>query len=396
MTQAARRDRSRSKAGSPKKLLRVLHVINGLGPGGAETVLYRLVTHPSDVQHEVISLARPDWYSSLLEHAGIVVHHLNWSMPSAAVASLRLHRLIRQSQADVVQAWMYRSNLLAGLSAHVAGKPVVWNIRCSSLGPIRVPSRLVAYLGGALARWVPRFIINCSAQSTILHKRWGYGAAEGAVIPNGYDPEYFQIDERARAVTRSSLGLKPGTFVIGTIGRWHAQKGLPVFLEALRLLRERKIPARLLLTGRGLDLQNDELAQLISASGCADHVQQLGERRDIPIIARALDLHVLASIGAEGFPNVVAETMLSGTPNVVTDIGDSALIVGETGWVVPPRDAEKLANAIDEAFREWSSSPVQWAKRREAARSRIADNFSMDRMACAYEDVWKKVAVQGR
>ena len=117
-----------------------------------------------------------------------------------------------------------------------------------------------------------------------------------------------------------------------------------------------------------------------------------GERTDIPEIARAPDLHVLASIGAEAFPNVVAETMLSGTPNVATDVGDAAFIVGDTGWTVAPGDADALAGAIEQAYLEWANSPDKWRERREAARRRIADNFTIERMVEAYEEVWRKVA----
>ena len=84
--------------------------------------------------------------------------------------------------------------------------------------------------------------------------------------------------------------------------------------------------------------------------------------------------------------------MLSGTPNAVTDVGDSARMVGETGWFVPAADPAKLAGAIEEAWREWLDRPAEWENRRERARRRIADNFTFERMAGAYQDVWRKMA----
>jgi glycosyltransferase involved in cell wall biosynthesis len=84
--------------------------------------------------------------------------------------------------------------------------------------------------------------------------------------------------------------------------------------------------------------------------------------------------------------------MLSGTPNIVTDVGDSAIMVGETGWVVPPRDPEQLADAIVSAYREWKDRPDDWTARRKAARSQIADNFSLEEMIQAYEAIWRQVA----
>jgi glycosyltransferase involved in cell wall biosynthesis len=104
-----------------------------------------------------------------------------------------------------------------------------------------------------------------------------------------------------------------------------------------------------------------------------------------------MDVHLLASSGGEAFPNAVGETMLSGTPNIVTDVGDSALIVGDTGWVVPPSRPAAIATAIEHAWRERKERPVRWEERRLAARQRIIDNFTFDRMVAAYENVWREV-----
>lgn len=373
----------------PSRRLRVLHVINDLGPGGAETVLYRLTTQASAVDHEVICLHSPDWYSVKLKEAGIPVHHLNWSS-AVSIAPLPLYRLIKASKADIIQGWMYRSNLVAGLMAKAAGIPIVWNIRCSSLDTLRLGSKALVYFGGLLAPSIPKFIINCSARSEELHRKWGYGAVEGKVIANGYDPTSLYPDERARAATREQLSISEDTFVIGTVGRWHAMKGYPVLLKAARMLADRGVAFRLLFIGRDLDSGNSELMTLIRDSGCEAFVQLVGERSDIPELARALDLHVLASVGAEGFPNVVAETMLSGTPNVVTEVGDAALIVGNIGWVVRQGDPKALAEAVEAAFRE-RSSQAPWQHRRDMGRKRIVENFSLDGMVGAYEAVWRKV-----
>ena len=372
--------------------LRVLHVVSGLGPGGAETVLFRLATQPNAIAHEVICLGPRDWYSGLLEERGIPVHHIDSASPfTAAARVLHLRDLIKKSDPDVVQGWMYRGNVIGGLAARMAGKPVVWNIRCSTFNLLPPVTRAAAYVGGVLARWVPRHIINCSSVSRQLHRRIGYDSVEGSVIPNGYDPAAFYPDEEARAATRRSLGIEAETFLVGSIGRWDPQKGYRVLLRALRRLRDRGIPLRLLLVGKGLDLSNAELARIIEQSGCGDMVQAIGLRADVAAIARSLDLHALASL-TEGFPNVVAETMLSGTPNVATDVGDSKLIVGDTGWTVAARDAEKLAAAIEQAYAEWARSPAQWRERRAAARQRIVDRFSLDRMVEAYEQVWRHIA----
>jgi glycosyltransferase involved in cell wall biosynthesis len=378
---------------SSGRRLKVLHVINGLARGGAETVLYRLLTTTPDIEHEVICLVGPGWYSDKLQAHGIRVHHLNWtSSLSALTAMRRLHKLIRKSDADLVQAWMYRSNVLAGLFSRMAGKPVVWNVRCSSLGPLRLASRFAARVGGLLAGSHADMVINCSAASADLHAGFGYGRADGIVIPNGYDPGEIAPDDAQRLKTRKALGISPGEFVMGCIARWHRQKGFPVVLQALRLLEQRHVPCRFLLVGNGLDRSNPDLMALVEHHSCAQMVEPIGETSDVPAIARALDLHVLASIGSEGFPNTVAETMLAGTPNVATRVGDAALIIGDTGWIVEPNDAAKLADAIEKAYNEWKSSPDRWQRRRVEVRNRISDEFPLSGMARSYERLWREVA----
>lgn len=379
-----------------ERRLHVLHVISGLGPGGAEAVLYRLATRSAH-EHMVICLGPPDWYSGLLERSGIPVHHVDCTSVRAALANARaLHRLIRSSDPDIVQGWMYRGNIFGGISGRLLGKPVIWNIRCSTLEPLRIATRFLAYAGAYLVRFVPDLIINCSARSAEFHDSLGYTAVETVIIPNGYDSARFQPDTREMLAIRESVGAKPGTFLVGSIGRWHAQKGYPILLDAVQLLRRRGVPVRLLLAGTGLDSENAELAELIRSRGLERDVATLGHLADIAPIAGALDLHVLASVGAEGFPNIVAETMLCGTPNVATDVGDSAVIVGDCGWIIPPADPERLAAAIAQAHAERDFDSAGWLERRNRARERICKHFSIQRMVSAYEDVWRDFAMSER
>jgi len=373
--------------------LRVVHVIGGLELGGAETLLYRLAIHPiPGIEQRVICLGEPDWYSSRLQERGIEVHHLGMRSPLTGLARFgNLRALLGKLDPDVIQSWMYLANML---SSAVAGRrriPVVWGIHNSSFERVGLPSRLSAYFGGAAARRLASFVVNCSQHSSELHAKLGYSAVGNRVIANGYDPSEFRPDADARASTRRALGLDDRTFVVGSISRWHPHKDIPNLLDAVRMAADADFPLRCLLIGGGLGPENGELAAAIKKAGCQDLVVPLGTRSDVRDLARALDLHVLSS-RSEAFPNVVAETMLSGTPNVVTDAGDSSAIVADQGWVVPPGDPQGLAAAITEAWREWSKEPSRWQRRQEGSRRRTAENFTFEKMAQAYADVWRQVA----
>ena len=119
------------------------------------------------------------------------------------------------------------------------------------------------------------------------------------------------------------------------------------------------------------------------------YVKLLGQHDDIRQVMNGLDVYVQSSSYGEGFPNVVAEAMACGTPCVVTDVGDAGFIVGKNGWVVPPKNPTKLANAIKKAISEIGSN--YWNKRRNKARSRIKENFNITKMIKCYNNLWIKV-----
>ena len=378
---------------SKERPLKVVHVIGGLALGGAETLLFRLATQDlPGVEQEVICLGPPDWYSAQLEERGIRVHHLDMNSPLETWSSgRRLRKLLRERRPDAVQSWLYFANMLSSVSAGSDGPPVVWSNHTSHFEGVGLASRLSAYAGGAGVRRLARFVINCSQTAADWHARIGYSNVPNAVIHNGYDPTVFTPDETARRETRRALGIGDDLFLIGSVARWHVHKDIPTLLKAVRLAADEGVPLRCLLIGRGLDAGSGELLSEIRRTGCKEVVYPLGPRSDVPDLARALDLHVLASRN-EAFPNVVAETMLSGTPNVVTDVGDSALMVGDTGWVVPRAEPVKLAAAIVGAWKERTGCEPEWEARRNRARARIADNFTFEKMAEAYANIWRQVA----
>ena len=373
--------------------LRVLHVIGGLELGGAETLLYRLVTHPSPgLVHEVVCLGSPDWYSAPLEGSGVQVHHLGMtSVASGPRGAASLRKIIQSSGADVIHSWMYFANVLSGLLGKRANVPVVWGIHATSVARSGLASRFCAYAGGAVSPWLASVVVNCSHRSAEAHRRLGYSAVQQTVIPNGYDPAAFYPDEGTRASVRASLGLPHDSFLIGVISRWHPDKDIPTLLQAISLARRRGVEASCLLIGRGLDSSNAELRRRVDQAGLSDCVLALGLRHDVDEILRTLDLHVLPS-RSEAFPTVIAESMLSAVPNVATDVGDSAEMMGDTGWVVAPADPVAMSAAIEGAYRESRDSPDEWQGRRAAARERILERFTFDRMAEAYERLWRQVA----
>ncbi|HEY9271117.1 glycosyltransferase family 4 protein, partial [Achromobacter sp.] len=338
--------------------LRVLHIITGLGQGGAESVLFRLATYPeADVEHVVVSLTDEGIYGARLRAAGIAVHALGMKRGRVSLGGfMALRSLIVAARPDAVQTWMYHADLIGGLAARLAGvRAIVWGIRNSGehLERSSRSARMVLRACALLSGRIPKAIVCAAQKSAERHADKGYARERMVVIANGYDLSRYAPDGEARVRVRAQWGLPEDVPAIGCVARWDPLKDHANLLRAVAaLVRDgRDAGLRCVLIGRGMDTDNAELAALIDRLGLRDRVVLAGPSDDVPGAMNGLDLHVLSSC-AEGFPNVVAEAMACGVYCVVTDVGDAAFIVGDTGVVVPPEQSEALARGIETALRE--------------------------------------------
>lgn len=367
------------------------HVITGLADGGAEAVLYRLCTFPQPgYRHIVVALGPEDKYAPMLRAAGVETHCLGLPRGRLTLrAVIRMFKLLRQRKPDVVQTWMYHANLVGGVVARLAGcSNVVWGLHHTTLvsGTTGKSTQLVNRLCARLSRRVPSSIVACAQSARLVHEGYGYDRSKFVVVPNGYETGKFAPDAAAGEAIRRELGIGLQAPVIGLVGRWHPDKDHPTLLAAFARVVGHFSDAQLLLAGTGCTADNNDLVAQIKDHGLDGSVRLLGRRSDVSAIMNAIDLHVLSS-RSEAFPNVVAEAMACGTPCVVTDVGDASLIVGDTGWVVPPRNPEQLAGAIVKALRERSDFE-RWKARSHAARQRILNEFSLEKMVERYRRVW--------
>jgi glycosyltransferase involved in cell wall biosynthesis len=375
--------------------MKVLHIITGLNDGGAEAVLYRLISADADNSHHVVSLMDQGVYGSRIVSAGVPVDSLGMRRgqftPSALV---KLVRLIRAADPDVVQTWMYHANLIGGMASRLAGKRgVVWGIHHTNLDPKKSSrtTRVIARLCGSLSGFLPNRVISCSEDAARVHAALGYDDLKLVVVPNGYDLSVFAPDTCARTRLRDEWGIDSDRTLFGMVARWDPLKDHENMIAALARFGQTSTAAwHCVLAGTGMTEANEALIALLKRYGVRDRVRLLGQRNDIPAVMNALDFHVLSSAG-EAFPNVVAEAMASGTPCIVTDVGDAALMVGETGWVVPPSDAPRLAGALAGAAVAMADKPA-WKARQAASRDRVESRFGLDRMVESYRAVWREAA----
>jgi glycosyltransferase involved in cell wall biosynthesis len=371
--------------------MKICHVITGLGTGGAQAALHRLVqTLPApDFEHVVIALGAEGSMSAAIAESA-ELHHLGMRAGRLLPHEVwRLRRLLRAGRYDVIQSWMYHANLMAAMAGWGDGVPVVWNIRHSlhALAHEKRSTRWVIRAGAGLSRRPARIIFNAAA-SRAQHVAFGYDDQRSVVIPNGFDTRAFapRADERARV--RAELDIAPDALAIGLVARVHPMKDHANFLRAAKQLSATHPRAVFVLVGEGADASNPELGALIAQLDLRDRVRLCGRRADVAAIDNALDIAASASAWGEAFPNATAEAMACGVPCVVTDVGDAPAIVDDTGVVVPPRDAAALAAA-------WASLADLDTEARRAlglrARRRVVDQYALDANARRYADLYRNV-----
>ncbi|TXG97085.1 MAG: glycosyltransferase [Rhodocyclaceae bacterium] len=344
----------------------------------------------------VVSLTGDGEIGQRLRALGIDVH----ASPGIGICGLitslrRLYKLTSDFKPDVVQTWMYHADLLAGIIIRLAGhKNLVWGIRNSLISADMVGFRtaLVIRLCALLSSRLPRAILSCSARAREIHTLAGYDATRMHVIPNGFDLGAFHPDTAAKCSVRRELLISDSAHLIGVVARFDRQKNHLGFLHAAASVANRFPETRFVLIGRGLDTENAAVVQLISELGLDEKVILLGERQDMPRLMAGLDLLASPSHG-EAFPNVLGEAMASGVPCVVTDAGDSAEIIGDTGRLVAVGDMQGLANAIVELL---AFSDVQRHDLGLRARARVQSCYNMKIIAERYQDFYKNLLSDGQ
>ena len=208
------------------------------------------------------------------------------------------------------------------------------------------------------------------------------------MIPNGFDTGRFSPRDEARSRLRRELKLGDDAFLIGIVGRYHRCKDYDNFLEAASAYLGRfdgsQPQAHFVLVGRNIDSRNAELRTKIVRLGLENYVHLLGERSDIAYLNAGFDIATSSSY-SESFPNVIGEAMSCGIPCVVTDTGDSARLVGDTGMVVPVRQPGELSQAW---MRMISLDPGVRRELGAKARQRIIDNYSIAEIVKKYERLY--------
>jgi len=378
--------------------MRVMHVIGGLGVGGAEMMLLKLLTAGRDSNWEalVVSLSTRGPMGARIAELGIPVYGLGLrrNLRGVTVVPAALVALAWRFRPNLVQGWMYEGNLAASLAgvSHPRRSPVLWNMRQTihDIAATERPTIVAAIRLGARLSRHPAAIIYNSERSAEQHEAFGYRADHRVLIPNGFDTDMFRPSPEARSRIREGLGIAQDAILVGLVARYHPMKDHRAFLLAAASLVRNYPTLYFVLAGTGVSEEAPELSEIMAEHQLSGRVFLLGERADVPEVTAALDIACSASWG-EGFSNAIGEAMACGVPCVVTDVGDSARIVADTGVIVVPRDPQALASGIARLIEAGASGRSSLGL---AARRRVEAEYSLPAITRRYHELYDAHAIR--
>lgn len=378
--------------------IRVTHVIPGLEVGGAEMMLYKLLSASDRERFEpsVISLSDLGPLAPRIADLGVPVSALRMARGRLQARPLgRLARRLAARRPDVVHTWMYHADLLGGTMARATGRAkVIWGLRGSVDAQLsKRSSRMAARACTHASRWLPDRVVSCSERLAEMHIELGYDPARMMVIPNGFDLSRFKPDAELRALSRRELGAYGEVRLVGLVGRYDPQKDHRTFLRAARELAGARADVGFVIAGPGVDSANGELARMIAELQIGERCHLLGALEDPRGVLNSLDVLVCSSAYGEGFPNVIGEAMACRVPCVTTDVGDAARIVANTGRVVGIGDWGALAR---EVLALLELEPGARDELGALARARIERDFSLPIVARRFEELYKELCGTGQ
>jgi glycosyltransferase involved in cell wall biosynthesis len=285
----------------------------------------------------------------------------------------RLDRLVREIRPDVLHGYMGIANELCSLMGWLHGGRVVWGMRQSerAKGQYDWLSSAFSHVGVWASKSADLIIAN-SVAGKLHYTRTGYPAERMTVVHNGIDIVRFHPDRAAGRELRREWKIGDDQLLIGLVARLDPQKDHRNFLQAAALVAGRRADARFICVGNGPESTAKALQEEAHRLGLNGRLQWVPASNNVRGIYNAMDLVTLTSKNGEGFPNVVGEAMACGVPVVVTDAGDSAVVVGDSEQVVPIEKAEALAAAW---LRVLEMTPEERARLGARQRARIEENF---------------------
>ena len=291
--------------------MRVIHLISGLGLGGAEKNLSEIVL--SDNKHEniIISLTKQKYFYPKIKNKA-KIEFLDFKNKNVFINLFKLVNLIIKYKPNVINSWMYHANLITILFVFFKIK-IIWNFRHSNLigeeaKKFKIYEKLLIYF----SYFVPNKIVFNSNKSKDHYLKLGMPSKKTVIIHNGLRLKFLPIK-----IIRNKKKL----ITLGMAARWNLNKDFELLFECLHILKKKNHKFILNLCGNNMDRKNKELIQLINKFNLNQHIKLFGKLENMEKFYKDLDINLLVS-KSESFPNVIIEAAMCGIYNIASDVGD--------------------------------------------------------------------------
>jgi glycosyltransferase involved in cell wall biosynthesis len=260
----------------------------------------------------------------------------------------RLVQALKAFRPDVVHSYLVEPSIFGLLAGRMARVPAIaWGVRASIVNYRRYQAvtGISFRVAAALSKYADLIIANSDA-GRLYHLECGYSNRRFITIPNGIDSERFRPSPAVRREQRRAWGVGDDHLLLGVSARLDPMKGHDTLLAAVALAVPELPTVKVAIAGGGSDRYAQQLRQLARDRGLEPHIIWLGEQADMTKVYPAFDIACSSSSFGEGFSNSIAEAMCCEIPCLVTQVGDSAIVVGDTGVVVPPDNPRALAEGL--------------------------------------------------
>ncbi len=343
-------------------------VITSLGVGGAEKVVTSLADQLVELGHEVVIAYLTG--EALIVPKNDSIKLINLKVNSAlglGAAYIKLRHLIKDFEPDVVHSHLVHANILCRMLRPTTTIPRLISSAHNTNEEGR--SRIIAY---RLTDRLTDISTNVSEEAVEAFIEQNAVRPEKMLtLHNGISTTEFAYSNESRSQVRKELNIDDNEQLIVAVGRLNEQKDYPNLLSAIKTLHNKYQNITIAIAGHGPHLQ--ALQEQAVKLGISNKVQFLSIRTDIPSLMSAADVFVLPSAW-EGFGLVVAEAMACERVVVATDCGGVKEVVGDAGFLVPPRDSLELANALEKALELNDDQRIQLGRE---ARERVLEHYSL-------------------
>ena len=362
--------------------MRILHIINNLQRGGAESMLIKLLKYSNQQKIIVFNLIGQNIYN--IDQKKTILINFNFKTYHIFVLFynvIKLIYLLYKYKPRSMIFWLYHSCFLSILIKIFYFKKVnyFWNIR-QTVPDFKYEkfSTKIVYLLCRIFSNLPNGIIFNSKNAIESHKKYGFKNKNIIYIPNGFEPPFYSNN-----ISKSFIETIKNKFVVAIIARYHLSKGHDIFIKSIKHLKNNK-DIFFIMAGKNVNYKNLTLNKLIIDEGIENNLLLLDQLSNVNDYLKHTDLLVNCSISSEGFPNIIGEAILNGCICIASDISDNGMILNNNLLIIKNLNELTLANKIQSIYDLKSMDRMNI---KENLKKIIQSQYSIDKITKIYDSI---------